>query len=83
MIKKEYPYKWRYKDEERPQGCCYDCRLEYEKFPDMIIPAGLWERINPTEHEGAGLLCPTCIARRLDYIGVWYETGLYRIGGEF
>lgn len=32
-----YRYKWKYKDEEKPQGCCYDCRIKYSEFPDMII----------------------------------------------
>lgn len=68
---KGYHYKWRHKDSERPQVCCYDCRMKYSEFPDMIIPDDLWELINPTYHEGAGLLCPTCIANRLDHIHMW------------
>lgn len=72
-----YKYKWRYKDDERPHGCCYDCGLSYTEFPDMMIPDELWERINPTEHEGAGILCPTCIARRLNYLGLWYKDDLF------
>lgn len=75
----QYKYKWRYKDDERPQGRCYDCGLEYSNFPDMVIPDDLWEKINPTEHEGAGILCPTCIACRLDYLGLWYKDGLFRL----
>lgn len=67
-----YHYKWKVKNDERPKGCCYDCRMKYSEFPDMIIPDNLWELINPTELEGAGILCPTCIASRLDYIGEWY-----------
>lgn len=72
-------YKWRYRDDERPQGSCYDCGLEYSNFPDMMIPDDLWERINPTEHEGAGILCPTCIARRLDHLGLWYKDDLFKL----
>ena len=69
-----YKYKWKYKDNERPKNVCYDCGLKYgEDFPDFIIPDELWELINPTYHEGAGLLCPTCIANRLRHIGKWYE----------
>lgn len=66
---KSYKAKWRYKDNERPNGCCYDCRMKYSEFPDLIIEDELWELINPTTHEGAGLLCPTCILNRLKYIG--------------
>ena len=72
-----YSHKWRYKDSERPSSACYDCGLEYGEFPDMVIPDSLWEKINPTYHQGAGLLCPTCIAKRLDFIGLWYENDLF------
>jgi len=75
-----YRYKWKYKDEERPLGCCYDCRIKYNEFPDMIIPNELWSLINPTYHNDAGLLCPTCIANRLNYIGKWYENDLFELG---
>ncbi len=73
-----YKYKWQLTDLEREEkGCrCSDCGLEYGiDFPDMIIPDKLWEKINPTYHKGAGLLCPTCIANRLDFIDEWYEFG--------
>lgn len=55
----------KYKDKERPKGKCYDCGLPYSSFPDMCISNELWEKINPTYHKGAGLLCPTCISIRL------------------
>lgn len=64
----DYKYKWRYKDDERPRGRCYYCRTPYAEFPDMIISDKFWELMNPTEHQGAGLLCPKCISDRLDYI---------------
>lgn len=63
-----YRHKWRYADEDRPVGQCYDCRMMYAEFPDLVILDDLWEMINPTYHEGCGLLCPTCIADRLSYI---------------
>lgn len=72
-----YKYKWKYNDNERPQGCCYDCRMKYGEFPDLIIPNHLWGLINPTLHEDAGLLCPTCIANRLNYIGEWYKDNFF------
>ncbi len=61
--------KWKYRDTERPQSVCYDCGMKYQDFPDMIINDKLWEKINPTYHKGAGLLCPTCMGRRLCTIG--------------
>lgn len=42
-MKNNYKYKWKYNDEERPRGYCYDCGLNYNEFPDMIIPDELWE----------------------------------------
>lgn len=68
-----YRHKWIYNDSERPYGCCYDCRMKYSEFPDMTISDEYWEKINPTEHKGAGLLCPTCIINRLNYLGLWYK----------
>jgi hypothetical protein len=47
--------------------------MKYGEFPDMTISDEYWEKINPTEHKGAGLLCPTCIANRLNYLGLWYK----------
>lgn len=56
----------RYKNEDRPCGICYDCGLDYTKFScDMVIQDELWELINPTYCEDAGLLCPNCICTRL------------------
>lgn len=72
-----YRYKWTYNDNERPNGCCYDCMIKYGEFVDMSIPNDLWEKINPTIHEEAGLLCPTCISNRLHYLGLWYDYNDY------
>lgn len=58
----------KYQDGDRPKGQCYDCRANYKSFPDMVISDELWEKINPTYHKGAGLLCPTCISIRLKNI---------------
>lgn len=58
--------KWRYVDEERQGGSCYDCELAYRHFPiEMVIDNETWELINPTYHEGAGLLCHNCMIARL------------------
>jgi len=72
-----YKYKWKYTDDERPINCCYDCKMPYNQFPDLIIPDELWDEINPTYREGAGILCPTCITNRLNHIGKWYKHNLY------
>ena len=52
-------------DCDRPKGRCYDCLIPYSSFPDLVIPNIVWEKINPTHHKGAGILCPTCISKRL------------------
>ena len=66
----DYKYQWRYYDNERPRGMCYDCKIPYSSFCDLYIKDELWERINPTDYSEAGLLCPNCILQRLNYIGV-------------
>jgi hypothetical protein len=58
-------------------ACCFDCKMLYGTFPDMVLPNDLWELINPSIYKGYGMLCPTCIANRLNYIDKWYQTGLY------
>lgn len=48
-------------------GACADCGRRYGDqygFPDLMIEDWAWEKISPTGHEG-GLLCPSCICRRL------------------
>ena len=69
-----YKYPWKYTENERPcgkYGRCYDCGMEYGTFPDMVISNELWALITPSQHKEGGLLCPTCIANRLDFIGKW------------
>lgn len=61
-------YKWKY--DKPPIAECYDCGLAYDKFTDMVIEHDLWEKINPTYDKGCGLLCPNCMATRLNEIGV-------------
>ena len=54
---------------------CYDCTRPYGKengFPDLIIPLYLWEQISPTGDKG-GLLCPSCICKRLYKKGISCE----------
>ncbi len=52
---------------EREIVGCADCKRPYggeHGFPDLIIPNDAWERISPTGNCG-GLLCPSCICKRL------------------
>lgn len=51
---------------------CYDCGRSYgdeHGFPDLIVPNDIWLRISPTGDYG-GLLCPSCICKRLYDAGV-------------
>lgn len=72
----------RYTDDERPNACCYDCGLEYggNAWMDALVPNDVWAIINPTFHEGAGILCVSCINRRcveagLSNVPVWIASG--------
>jgi len=71
-MKKTYKYRWKHANNEQSYACCYDCGIKYQDFQDMVIPDIFWEKINPTYHVGAGLLCPTCIVNRLNHLGLWY-----------
>lgn len=66
MSTNEYP------EPRQMQGCCYDCGRKYGDefgFPDLIVPHDVWNRISPNRNEG-GLLCPSCICRRLFLAGI-------------
>lgn len=56
---------------------CADCGREYGNehgFPDFIIPFWAWLKISPTgDSEGSGLLCPSCICKRLHDAGIRCE----------
>lgn len=49
---------------------CYDCGLLYSDpgWCDAVVPDEWWLQISPTGHQG-GVLCLTCIARRLSALG--------------
>jgi hypothetical protein len=64
------PRRWRYKDYDRPLGVCYDCGRNYRWLGDCVVDNDVWERINPTYHAGAGLLCPNCMLERLHALGM-------------
>lgn len=71
-----YKYPWTLPDSERSKAVCADCKAVYGTYQDMVIPDDLWLEISPFGDCG-GLLCPTCIANRLDHIDKWYQTGMY------
>jgi hypothetical protein len=45
---------------------CFDCGLPYSDpgFQDLLLPDWAWRKIAPRDSDG--LLCPTCICRRLE-----------------
>lgn len=54
---------------------CADCGRLYgheHGFPDLIIPFWAWMQISPT-HDDGGLLCPSCICKRLHDAGIRCE----------
>ena len=51
---------------------CFDCRRPYgdeHGFPDMVISDSAWRAISPSGNDG-GLLCPSCICKRLHGAGI-------------
>lgn len=51
---------------------CHDCDRPYgdeHGFPDLLIPHDIWRQISPTGDQG-GLLCPSCICKRLHDAGI-------------
>lgn len=59
-------------------GCqigCEDCGRQYGHeygFPDLIIPFEAWRQISTSGTDG-GLLCPSCICKRLHDKGIRCE----------
>lgn len=50
-----------------PKTACEDCARPYgdeHGFPDLVVPFWAWKRISPSGDDG-GLLCPSCICKRL------------------
>ena len=52
-------------------GCtCQGCGLRYRG--DLLVSDVVWEKIKPEgKPDGAGLLCPSCIMRRIVERGIW------------
>lgn len=52
---------------EKKNPKCYDCNRLYGDeygFPDLVVPDWAWRAISPYGNS-AGLLCPSCICKRL------------------
>ena len=52
---------------------CHDCGLKYggDAWIEAVVPDRIWNQIRPTEsEEGCGLLCISCISRRLRIMGL-------------
>lgn len=51
---------------------CYDCKRPYGDeygFPDLLLQKFVWTKISPKKNFG-GLLCPSCIIKRLGDLGL-------------
>lgn len=62
-------------DEEEEKTRCHDCLRPYGDefgFPDLVIPFWAWKQISPSKSDG-GLLCPSCICKRLVAAGIRCE----------
>jgi len=60
---------------------CYDCNRPYGDggFPDLVLPNDVWAAISPTGDEG-GMLCPSCICKRLADRGFENVPAVFRSG---
>ena len=64
---------------------CYDCGLDYggDSWIEAVIPDKVWNDIRPEGcAEGCGLLCITCISRRLTEKGYKEEVPVWLCGTE-
>ena len=75
-LKENYVHSWYDDCKFGGKVVCPDCKIEYGKFPDMLVSDETWKEISPTGNEG-GVLCPTCIARRMDYLNLWYTENVF------
>jgi len=71
---------------------CHDCGLQYggDAWIEAVVPDQIWDQIRPTgSSKGCGILCVSCIARRLRILGmkdvpVWFcgTEPLIAVGGD-
>jgi hypothetical protein len=67
--------------QDPPPARCHDCLRPYgdeHGFPDLVIPDDAWRAISPAGDQ-YGLLCPSCICRRLHAAGIECR-GTFRSG---
>lgn len=64
-----------------PWAACADCGLPYsdDGFQDLVVENEAWAVIAPRP-DGGGLLCPTCLVRRLVRVGFDRVSGSFRSG---
>lgn len=65
----------------RMQIACYDCGRGYGEeygFPDFVVPHDVWAKIAPDD--GNGLLCPSCMIRRMSLLGLKGVKGVFTSG---
>lgn len=59
-------------DYDGPPAACADCGLAYgdDGWIEAILPDRVWDRIRPeSTYPSGGILCITCMARRLKRLG--------------
>lgn len=57
---------YRYKENEAPQECCYDCRSPSMHAVDFDCGSKVWNKIKPVDSETLyGELCLTCAVNRI------------------
>ena len=63
-------------------AACYECGLDYQDpgWIEAVIPDKIWDEISPTGDQG-GLLCITCISRRLVKVG-YKRVPVWMVGME-
>lgn len=68
------------KSKPDPLGC-YDCLLRYGEpgWADFVVPDDVWLRISPTGND-AGILCATCMFRRMEICGIDSIDGQFTSG---
>lgn len=61
---------------------CHDCARPYgdeHGFPDLVVPDDVWLAISPDGDFG-GLLCPSCICKRVHALGIGSVEARFRSG---
>ncbi|KKK67572.1 hypothetical protein LCGC14_2952710, partial [marine sediment metagenome] len=64
---------------------CVDCGRHYGDeygFPDLVLPSDIWAAISP-RGDGGGMLCPSCICKRLADRGLENVPAVFRSGPCF